>query len=129
MGPAPPWHDDEEDIVEEVIVRKLVRRGERFWRKHLEQWGSSGLSQQQYCSQHGIALSSFQRWRRTLGDVRAKAAVEIVPVLSLAPRPLPQLPLSVSITVACGPYRVEVPRQFDRVHLATVLDVLEERRP
>ena len=38
------------------------------WRDHVEAWRDSGLSQQSYCIQHGLTLSSFQRWRRIFRD-------------------------------------------------------------
>lgn len=109
-------------------MRKHTRRGEKFWRKHVEQWSGSGLSQQRYCSEHDLALSSFQRWRRALEEVRATTVVDIVPVLSLAsrPEPLPP-PASVGVAVAIGRYRVEVPQHFDGGVLSAVLDVLERR--
>ena len=34
-----------------------------FWRGHFEAWELSGLTQREYCSQHGIALKSFGNWR------------------------------------------------------------------
>lgn len=36
------------------------------WRKHIDEWLRSGLSQQDYCRSNGLALSSFGYWRRKL---------------------------------------------------------------
>ena len=37
-----------------------------FWRGHSEAWELSGLTQREYCSQHGLALKSFGNWRGQL---------------------------------------------------------------
>ena len=37
-----------------------------FWRGHFEAWELSGLTQREYCSQHGISLKSFGNWRGQL---------------------------------------------------------------
>ena len=34
-----------------------------FWLGHFAAWELSGLTQREYCSQHGIALKSFGNWR------------------------------------------------------------------
>lgn len=36
------------------------------WQKHIEAWQLSGLSQQSYCQENGIALATFGYWRRKL---------------------------------------------------------------
>ena len=36
------------------------------WQQHIDEWLPSGLSQQDYCSRHGISLASFGYWRRKL---------------------------------------------------------------
>ena len=36
------------------------------WRKYNEAWQQSGLSQQNYCQENGIALATFGYWRRKL---------------------------------------------------------------
>ena len=128
MTPGPLWHDDEQNIVKEVVMRKHVRRTPEFWRKHETRWRDSGLTQREYCSRHGLSLSSFQRWRGNLAGRRPSQSLEIVPVLSLA-APVEQLPMvPAAVTVAYGPYRVEVPPRFDRASLAAVLDLLGERQ-
>lgn len=45
------------------------------WKTHLDGWHNSGLSQAAYCRQHGLSLSSFGYWRRTLASKSQGAAV------------------------------------------------------
>lgn len=35
-----------------------------YWRRHLEAWRQSGLTQVAYCARHGLSIKSFHRWRR-----------------------------------------------------------------
>lgn len=50
---------------------------EHLWRERIEAWRVSGQSQQQFCRVHGIAGSSFSRWKHELKrqDEKAEAAV------------------------------------------------------
>ena len=36
--------------------------GEAFWRKHVEKWQASQLSQSAYCRQEKFAISTFASW-------------------------------------------------------------------
>ena len=39
------------------------RRGREYWQRHLAAWSESGLTQQAYCTTHGLNMKSFYRWR------------------------------------------------------------------
>jgi hypothetical protein len=39
---------------------------EKFWQEHIDGWRSSGLSQQAYCRNNHLAMSTFGYWRRKL---------------------------------------------------------------
>ncbi len=45
--------------------RQLTERG-RFWRRHLERWERSGLSQAQYCREHKLSAATFGWWKGQL---------------------------------------------------------------
>ncbi|MBM3565341.1 MAG: transposase [Alphaproteobacteria bacterium] len=49
--------------------RETVRT---FWRGHFEVWRLSGLTQRDYCQQHGLSLKSFGNWR---GQLKREDAV------------------------------------------------------
>jgi len=68
---------------------KALRAG---WQKHLEAWQQSGLTQIDYCRQHGLKPHQFTYW---------KARFNPVPVSSkLIPLALPTLPAERSSSVA-----------------------------
>ena len=41
-----------------------------YWDKRIGQWRDSGLSQRVYCETQGLALSTFQWWRKRLAAGR-----------------------------------------------------------
>lgn len=53
----------------------------RYWRRWLEKWRRSSLTQAEFCRRHGLKIGNFSWWKRKLGE----------PVASL--RPIPRRPL------------------------------------
>jgi len=48
-----------------------ARRSRAQWRGLLERFAASGQSREEFCREQGLTLSSFDRWRRTLGKTAA----------------------------------------------------------
>ena len=57
-----------------------------FWRQHIEGYERSPLSQNQYCSKNGLALSTFSYWKRKIGT-KAKATPRFYPLTVQQPLP------------------------------------------
>ena len=51
------------------------RRSVTEWRDLLARYDRSGQTQQAFCDRHGLALSTFCKWRRELGEPAASEAV------------------------------------------------------
>jgi len=60
---------------------------ERFWRRMVRQWRSSGLSIREFCTEQDISEPSFYAWRRTIAE-RDVQATRFVPV-QVVPDPKP----------------------------------------
>lgn len=57
------------------------RRGEQFWRSHIEAWDQGELTQAAYCAAHGLSEKSFRRWRhKALDSAPSSASLTLVPV-------------------------------------------------
>ena len=58
------------------------RHGQAYWQKHLDAWFQSELTQETYCTEHGLSIKTFYRWRRKEKDVLAAAnsSLTLVPV-------------------------------------------------
>ena len=50
--------------------RTRIRRSAQEWRKLLERCERGGQSHREFCEREGLALSTFQWWRRKLGAAR-----------------------------------------------------------
>lgn len=50
-----------------------------YWQQHIDHWQQSGLSQEVYCQQHKLILSTFGYWRKRLRKQQA-AASKLIPV-------------------------------------------------
>jgi len=48
------------------------------WRKRIEEWKQSGVSQAVYCREHNLALATFGYWKRKLE--RGNPQLRLVPI-------------------------------------------------
>ena len=113
------------------------RRRTRQQRQALvEGWPESGLTQQAYCTQQGISVTSFHRWREQLrpgadlGDPEPPAGralsapVRLLPVQwHEAPEPSRSGP-ALTLVLATG-VRVEVEAHFEAETLRRLLAVVQ----
>ena len=58
------------------------RHGGEYWRRHLEAWYQSDLTQKAYCASQGLRVESLRRWRRREKEMlaAAKSTLTLVPV-------------------------------------------------
>jgi hypothetical protein len=66
------------------------RRTRAQWRRLVEGWRDSGLTQSQYCARHRISVASLRRWRDVFdresevgagaASARADGAIRLLPV-------------------------------------------------
>jgi hypothetical protein len=46
----------------------VIRRGEDFWRRAIEQQRASGLNATRFCKKRSLKRGTFLRWRKRLAD-------------------------------------------------------------
>ena len=83
------------------------------WRRLVDDYSDSTLSQRAFCARHGVALSSFTRWRRRLAGTSPPSASSdeapsvraegFVPVRLARPTP------SGSMSEAAAPLHLQLP--------------------
>ena len=79
-----------------------------FWRRHLTDWRTSGLSQAAYCRRHGLDVKRWTYWRRTLKPtLPSGAAVPAVVRIVMSAPPLDgrvevRLPNGLQVRVSVG---------------------------
>lgn len=66
--------------------KKRVMRSRNQWKALLQEFNSSGLSKVAYCKQHGIAISSLNRWHRILvAQSEGTDFIDVTAPLTIAP--------------------------------------------
>lgn len=79
--------------------------GADFWRKHLDGWKQSGLTQAGYCARHGLSLKNFTRWR----GKALKGAMPMPAPMALVPVRLERVPTGGTVQLhSPGGWRVEL---------------------
>jgi transposase-like protein len=106
---------------------------EQFWRDVVRQWRQSGSSIAAFCAAHGLPVSSFYAWRRTIAqrDERAtgqaKSAASSGELPAFVPVRVTPAAAAPALEVVIGPGRViRVLPGFDAATLRHLLAVLEE---
>jgi transposase-like protein len=69
------------------------RHTEAQWRKIFDQFSQSGMSQEQFCQREDLALSTFDRWRRTFRESSLAAIPASFVELCVPNVPTPVVPL------------------------------------
>jgi transposase len=103
---------------------------EKFWRRMLRQWHSSGLSVGDFCAERELAVATFYAWRRTIAQ-RDAEAVRFVPVRVVPdeqPARTPHGAAGLELLLPSGRL-VRIGPGFDADTLQRLLVVLEEARP
>ena len=54
-------------------TRRWARRTAARWRKLIEQFDRSGQTRGNFCAANGLGLSTFDLWRRKLGETQVPA--------------------------------------------------------
>ena len=54
-------------------TRRRERRSAAQWRKLIERFDRSGQTRGKFCAANGLALSTFDLWRRKLGETQVPA--------------------------------------------------------
>lgn len=104
---------------------KGIKKSERvrlIWRKRLEDWRSSGLSQAEYCRRSGIRPKSFAYWKKKEGESHSE--VRFIPV-SIPQRESAKKESCVKVILKGG-YEIEVHDGFTPATLRAVVRTLTE---
>jgi hypothetical protein len=71
-----------------------------YWDRRIAQWRDSGLSQRVFCESQGLALSTFQWWRKRLAE-SPSAQPRFLPI-ELKPAAAATVGATVQIELASG---------------------------
>lgn len=112
------------------MPRKASTEREQFWRRHIDQQRSSGLSVRDYCDRHSLREHSFYAWRRNINerDRHGKPAPQPLATPAFLPVAVVDGPTNlhdspIEIRLVDG-RRVRIRAGCDRALLADVLAIL-----
>jgi hypothetical protein len=88
---------------------------EAFWRRHVEAWRSSGLTQKQYGVKHSINAVTLAHWSHRLQRKPNTSVQALVPI-----RVIGEVPAA-SIELRYGTWRIVVPVGTDPRWLAALM--------
>jgi hypothetical protein len=101
-----------------------------FWQSHIDAYVTEGRSQVAYCRSHGLALATFQYWKRRLSREGAKPGRLRLVALDTSILETPRgesvrhRDEGPAIQIRCGRFSVVVLSGTDGESLRTVLTIL-----
>jgi len=88
------------------------------WRRRIEEWEASGLTQVEYCKQKELKISAFLYWRKKFSEKKPTRA-------SFVEVPLPPTPRFSPIRIEIGSrFCVEVDKGYDPAALEHIIGFL-----
>ncbi len=110
-------------------TREAERKKKRIiWRRHLQSWRDSGLSQSEYCRSTKLSIKCFGYWKRKLSDqIDSPTKFVQLPVEQLF-KPSAKIgsPQSAGLTLIHNKsIRVEIAEDFSPLALSSLIRLLE----
>jgi hypothetical protein len=105
----------------EISRQEEVEEKRRYWRRHLDSWQTSELTQVEYCRQHDLSRFRFQYWKRRFQESASLPTLIEVPFSSVISRK----PSHALRLVVGDHYQIAVERNFDPVALKQLIGVLD----
>ena len=97
-----------------------------YWKQHIENWKSSGLSQIQYCRDHNLKVPTFQYWKSKLDRLTLPTPLIPITVKSAVTSSTSTFPSGVSLSFK-DRFEIHLEVGFNLDTLHSILDLLESR--
>ena len=93
------------------------------WKNHIEEWQASGLSQAEYCRQHGLNVNTFSGRLSHHRSLEKSRQPELIPV-QVQPVPAVSVAAAGPVVLSHRQYRLEFPAAVSPRWLAELLQCL-----
>lgn len=100
--------------------KKLSKKSQPYWQRHVEAYQESGLTQREYCRQNNISYWSFNPWKRKLESESSELCE--IPIQTV--QGLSSETKHIEIIIS-EKLKVTIPESFSKSTLRDVLSVLE----
>jgi len=103
-----------------------LERKRAYWKQHLENWRSSGLTQLAYCRQHDLKVHQFTYWKKRF--VQTEAGITFVPVNIRPADSMASVDSADSLRlIVDGDLQIEITADFDPRLLRRLIATLRSR--
>jgi len=110
----------------QFLEQKSGKDRRQFWRNHLNSWGSSGLSQAEYCRRNDLKIARFTYWKCKLNRENLPMEFVQIPAEPVEPTLFFQDKAAPSLRLTMGSrFAIEIPDGFSPTTLEQVLLILE----
>ncbi len=103
-------------------VKEEQQAKQIFWKRHINEWRKSGISQVQYCRQNKLSTQSFTYWKMRLSQ---RSSISFVAV-QVKPEKQINAGNSAELVLLKDGYRIEIKEGFNPAALADVLRTIRE---
>ena len=100
-------------------------RSSEFWRKHVDGWRASKLTQAEYCRRNKLSAGAFWHWKRRFLDQDEESAPINKP--DIVPIPVQQFTIKEArqpIILHASGYQIELAGDFCQATLVKLLETL-----
>lgn len=103
--------------------QEAIEKKRRCWKKHIENWQSTGLTQTEYCRKHHLLAHRFIYWKKKF---QKPEPISSLVELNLPPFQYQDISSPASgLRVAVNRFRVIVDREFDPLTFRQLVYTLE----
>lgn len=101
------------------MKEKRIYKDKKFWKKQINSWEQSGLSQSKFCRLQKLRTTTFSGWKHRLS--KKVDSLELVPISFPLPKVTGEKNKNTGLFLTFGNFKLEIGREFDR---ATFIDIL-----
>ena len=110
----------------EVFQKQRQLCKSEFWQKHMQAYEVSGLSQQEYCRQYSLALSTFGYWRRKIMRSTTDKPRFYSLTISTATVSASDKSTTIALYLNDDRFHIEVDENFSTILLKKLVTALEQ---
>lgn len=105
--------------------RKQIKpRSSDFWRKHVDGWRASKLTQAEYCRRHNLSSGAFWHWKRRFLSHGEDALCKTPDIFAIPVQQITAKEARQPIILHASGYQIELSGDFCQATLAKLLETL-----
>ena len=99
-------------------------RSAEFWRKHVDGWRASKLTQAEYCRRHKLSAGAFYHWKRRFLGQSEDAPCKTPDIVAIPVQQITVKEIQQPIILHASGYQIELAGDFSQATLVKLLETL-----